>query len=59
MVILYKDPKGEMIFNQTTHSQSQLTNQIVADEQIIELEKHCREIEQRLGKHEVSSATHM
>lgn len=56
MVILYKDPKGEKIFDR---GQSQGTlNLTAADEARIEqfgdLEKHCLELESRLSKYEVS-----
>ena len=56
MVILYKDPKGEKIFDR---GQSQGTlNLTAADEARIEqfgdLEKHCLDLESRLAKYEVS-----
>ena len=55
MVMLYKDPHGEKIFDR---GQTQLTlNNTGADEFKIEnydeLEKHCRNLEVRLKKHEV------
>lgn len=51
MVILYKDPKGEKIFERT-HSVSQMT--VNATNNCDDLEKYCRELEGRLGKYEVS-----
>lgn len=61
MVILYKDPNGEKIFDR---GQSQGTlNLTAADEARIErfddLEKHCLDIESRLAKYEVSSYKNM
>ena len=50
MVILYKDPKGEKIFERT-HSLSQAT---AMNCDVDDLEKHCKELEGRLGKYEVS-----
>ena len=57
MVILYKDPKGEFIFNR---SMSQVAGTITGmslndaeRERLRDLEIHCRDIEARLGKHEV------
>lgn len=54
MVILYKDPKGENIFDR---GQSQATLNITsADDDKIELseiQKHCLDLETRLGKYEV------
>ena len=50
MVILYKDPKGEKIFERT-HSVSQMT---ATNCNFDDLEKHCKELENRLGKYEVS-----
>ena len=55
MVILYKDPKGEKIFE---HGKSQGTLNVTSDdtkiEQYNDLEKYCIELEGRLRKHEVS-----
>lgn len=51
MVILYKDPKGEKIFERT-HSISQVT---ATNCNVNELEKHCKELETRLGQYEVSN----
>ena len=49
MVILYNDPKGEKIFERTySVSQATATNHEFGD-----LEKHCKELENRLGKYEV------
>ena len=57
MVILYRDPKGEKIFERT-YSASQPTLTHVGDNEVMdrmnELEKHTREMERRLGKYEVS-----
>lgn len=50
MVILYKDPKGEKIFERT-HSVSQMT---ATNCNFDDLEKHCKQLESRLGKYEVS-----
>ena len=51
MVILYKDPEGKKIFERTySVSQATATNCNVED-----LEKHCKDLENRLGKYEVSS----
>ena len=50
MVILYKDPKGEKIFERT-QSVSQTGNYEV---DVDNLEKHCRDLENRLGRYEVS-----
>ena len=50
MVILYKDPKGEKIFERT-HSVSQMT---ATNCNFDDLERHCKELESRLGKYEVS-----
>lgn len=55
MVILYKDPKGENIFD---GGQSQGTLNISSGDDKIELsdlQKHCLDLETRLGKYEVSS----
>lgn len=59
MVILYKDPKGEKIFDRG-QSQGTLNATVIDDakiEQINELEKHCLELESRLGKYEVIVAS--
>lgn len=56
MVILYKDPKGEKIFDRG-QSQGTLNMTAIDDikvEQYGDLEKHCFEIETRLSKYEVS-----
>jgi len=54
MVMLYKDPMGEKIFD---HGQTQQTINTGADDYKIEnyneLEQHCRALEDRLKKHEV------
>lgn len=54
MVILYKDPKGEKIFDR---GQSQGTLNITsADDDRLELsdlQKHCMDLESRLVKYEV------
>ena len=50
MVILYKDPKGEKIFERT-YSVSQ-----TGGNQDEDLERHCRELEERLGRYEVSKS---
>ena len=49
MVILYKDPKGEKIFERTYS-----VSQTGGNQDVDELERHCRELEQRLGRYEVS-----
>jgi gamma-aminobutyric acid type B receptor len=54
MVILYKDPNGEFIFNRSM-SQAQGTNISLSDgerEKLRDLESHCRDLESRLGKYE-------
>ncbi len=55
MVMLYKDPKGEKIFDR---GQTQGTLNTVMDEYKVEnfndLEEHCVDLERRLSKHEVS-----
>ncbi len=58
MVILYKDPKGEKIFERGQSQGTLNTSAIddanrVSDEQFQNLEKHCVELEGRLGKYEV------
>ena len=57
MVILYKDPKGEKIFERG-QSQGTLNATAIDDAKISDdfqtLEKHCNELEGRLGKYEVS-----
>lgn len=56
MVILYKDPKGEKIFDRG-QSQGTLNDtglDVAKIEQFSDLEKHCMELESRLAKHEVS-----
>ena len=56
MVILYKDPKGEKIFDRG-QSQGTLNLTAVDDariEQFGDLEKHCTDLETRLSKYEVS-----
>ena len=55
MVILYKDPKGENIFER---GQSQGTLNLTAVDaasknELGDLEKYCTELEGRLGKYEV------
>ena len=55
MVILYKDPRGEFIFNRSM-SQAAGTVTSLNDaerDRLRDLEVHCREIESRLGKYEV------
>lgn len=56
MVILYKDPKGENIFERA-QSQGTLNLTAVGDSknEFGDLEKHCTELEGRLGKYEVSA----
>ncbi len=56
MVILRKDPHGEHIFvrRDSTHHQSFSASLSDAErERMMELEKHCRDLEGRLSKHEV------
>lgn len=58
MVILYKDPRGEFIFNRGM-SQMQITNTGMSlndseREKLRDLEVHCRDIENRLSKYEVN-----
>lgn len=56
MVLLYKDPDGEKIFDRG-HSQATLNATIADDakiEQYNDLEHHCIELERRLGNYEVS-----
>lgn len=52
MVILYKDPKGEKIFDRR-QSQGTLNATVIEDTKIDDLEKHCSDLESRLGKYEV------
>ena len=56
MVVLYKDPRGEKIFDRS-YSQSHPTfSETLNDadrERLVELEKHCRNLEGRLSKYEV------
>ena len=58
MIILYKDPHGELIFNRSmSQVQGTMTGMSLNDserEKLRDLEVHCRDIETRLGKHEVS-----
>lgn len=58
MVILYKDPKGEYIFERR-QSQGTLNLTAVDDSknEFGDLEKYCTELEGRLGKYEVSFNT--
>ena len=55
MVILYKDPKGEKIFDRG-QSQGTLNITTAGDDKIelSDLQKHCLDLENRLGKYEVS-----
>lgn len=56
MVILYKDPKGEKIFDRG-QSQGTLNLTAIEDTKVDnfnDLERHCKEMETRLGKYEVS-----
>lgn len=58
MVILYKDPRGEFIFNRGM-SQMQITNTGMSlndseREKLRDLEVHCRDVENRLSKYEVN-----
>ena len=56
MIILYKDPKGEKIFDRG-QSQGTINATNLGDTKIEgsnDLEKHCIELESRLGKYEVS-----
>lgn len=58
MIILYRDPKGQKIFERTySASQPTLTN--VENNEIVnsynELEKHSKDLEIRLAKYEVCS----
>ena len=60
MVILYKDPKGENIFER---GQSQGTLNLTAVDaasknELGDLEKYCTELEGRLGKYEVHVVMH-
>ena len=57
MVILYKDPRGEFIFNRSM-SQAAGTVTSLNDaerDRLHDLEVHCRDIESRLGKYEVNN----
>jgi len=57
MIILYKDPRGEYIFNRSmSQAQATLTGMSLSDaerDRLHDLERHCRELEARLGKYEV------
>ena len=48
MVILYKDPDGKNIFSPNNDFEHTV---VMSD---IELEKHCKELENRLRKYEAS-----
>ena len=51
MVMLYKDPKGEKIFDR---GQSQGTLNNIDDTNVEDLEQHCLDLEKRLSNYEVS-----
>ena len=55
MVILYKDPRGEFIFNRSmSQVQGTITSLNDAErDKLRDLEVYCRDIESRLGKYEV------
>ena len=56
MIILYKDPKGEKIFDRG-QSQGTLNLTTIEDnklDQVNGLERHCQDLENRLGKYEVN-----
>ena len=57
MVILYKDPKGERIFNRSmSQAQAAMTGLSLNDaerDKLHDLERHCKDLETRLGKYEV------
>lgn len=59
MVILYKDPRGEFIFNRSmSQVHGTITGMSLNDserEKLRDLEVHCRDIESRLAKYEVSN----
>lgn len=61
MIILYKDPRGERIFNRSmSQGQPTLTGMSLSDaerDKLHDLEKHCRDLETRLGKYEVRCPT--
>ncbi len=53
MVILYKDPKGEKIFQRSmSQAGTILGNQLPEDDssRYLELEQHCKQLEGRLAK---------
>ena len=53
MVILYKDPKGERIFQRSmSQAGTILGNQLPEDDssRYLELEQHCKDLEGRLAK---------
>lgn len=58
MVSLYKDPRGEFVFNRSmSQMPGTITGMSLNDserEKLRDLEIHCRDIESRLGKYEVS-----
>jgi len=57
MVILYRDPKGERIFERSNSMRhNTITGVSLSDQErdrMMELEKHCRDLEGRLSKYEV------
>lgn len=54
MVILYKDPKGEKIFERGgSQATLNLTAVDASKNELGDLEKYCTELEGRLGKYEV------
>ena len=59
MVILYKDPKGERIFNRSmSQAQAAMTGLSMNDaerDKLHDLEGHCKDLETRLGKYEVDN----
>ena len=60
MVMLYKDPKGENIFDRG-ETQGTLNNTVIDDcriQQYQDLEQHCIDLENRLSKYEVSFLYH-
>ena len=54
MVILYKDPHGEHIFNRAMSQGMATMSMTDAErEKVRDLELHCKDIESRLSKYEV------
>ncbi len=56
MVILRKDPQGTKIFERrdSTHQSFSVSMNDAERDRMMQLEKHCRDLETRLSKHEVS-----